>query len=470
MKKRAYSLQQIIYLLQNSVLQWQESPCGGSFRRLHPRNPVFKKRKTTSLVIVLVIYILAVQVHAQTPGTGKTVTPAVIKKNGIAADDGKTITPSETKENTKKTADGNTPADPKKPADNKTPADEKKPADDKKTLPAKDKSKEQMNEKQKADKISQTLDYGIQKDRKIAINMIKEVNDEQLKKNLLQKLASLAANDADMEIRKSAVTALGDHRSTENSQAVINALDDDNEDVKIAACYSIGKMSLAASKPKLIELLKKQDLANPSNLTDAIVIALGDLNSPEVIDYAIEGVKNIKNSKMLRERLILFIGKCGSPAQMDFLTGIYKDDEEDMTIRSYAVKSIAKLKLKDASPVIKEVIRDIDSYSFSKKKRYYDLYMQSVTALVELGDTDSIPLLMNSIRSDNADVRLKAIMLIKEFSDERTIDILKYKMKNDPSGKVRRAAQKALEEKGIIEKNSNKDNSTEIDEKNEDTE
>lgn len=343
-------------------------------------------------------------------------------------------------------------------------------SDEKKTSQTKEQSKEQISEKQKADKISQTLDYGIQKDRKIAINMIREINDEQLKKSLLQKLASLVSNDADMEIRKNAVTALGDHSSIENSAAVINALDDENDDVRIAACYSIGKMKLAESKPKLIEILKKQDLANPSNFTDAVIIALGDLNSPEVIDFAIESLKNIKTSKMIRERFTLFIGKCGSPAQKDFLVSLYKDDEEDMTIRSYAAKSIAKLKIKEAAPDIKEVIKDIDSFSFSKKKRYYDLYMQSVTTLVELGDTDSIPLLLNSIRSDNAEVRYKAVNLIKEFNDERTIDILKYKMKNDPSSKVRKAARKALEEKGIIEKESIKDNSTETDDKNEDTE
>ncbi len=352
----------------------------------------------------------------------------------------------------------------------KNPADLKKPADNKKTPPAKDKPKEQMDDKQKAEKITQTLDYGIQKDRKIAINMINEVKDEELKKTLLQKIATLATSDADMEIRKAAVTALGDHKSKENSQAVINALDDESEDVKIAACYAIGKMALGEAKPKLIELLKKQELGNSSNLTDAIIIALGDLNSPEVIDFAIEGLKNIKTSKMIRERLMLFIGKCGSAAQKDFLVGTYKDDEEDMTIRSYAVKSIAKLKIKEAAPDIKEIIKEIDSYNFTKKKRYYDLYMQSVTALVELGDTDSIPLLMNSIRSDNADVRYKAIILIKEFNDERTIDILKYKMKNDPSGRVRKAARKALEEKGIIDKDSAKDSSTETEEKNEETE
>jgi HEAT repeat protein len=404
------------------------------------------------IISIIIIQSLTFSLNAQTVDSGKKVAPATGKKTESIKNDTKSPTLTETKEEKQKLPDT------------------KKSADDKKTVPPKEQSKEQMSEKNKADKISQTLDYGIQKDRKIAINMIKEINDEQLKKTLLQKLASIISNDADMEIRKNAVTALGDHNSTENSQAVINALDDDNDDVRIAACYSIGKMKLVQAKPKLIEIVKKQDLANPSNFTDAVIIALGDLNAPEVIDFAIESLKNIKTNKMIRERLTLFIGKCGSAAQKDFLVTLYKDDEEDMTIRSYAVKSIAKLQIKEAAIDIKAVIKDIDSYSFSKKKKYYDLYMQSVTALVEFGDTDSIPLLMNSIRSDNAEVRYKAVILIKEFNDERTIDILKYKMKNDPSGKVRKAARKALEEKGAIEKESIKDYSTDSDEKNEDTE
>jgi HEAT repeat protein len=296
--------------------------------------------------------IPAFQLNSQTAETGKKIVPAVEKKTEAVKADGKNSTQTEKKESGKK------PQEVNKTADSKTPSETQIKADDKKTTPSKEQSKDQMNEKQKADKISQTLDYGIQKDRKIAINMIREINDEQLKKNLLQKLASLISNDADMEIRKNAVTALGDHNSTENSQAVINALDDDNDDVRIAACYSIGKMKLAGSKPKLIEILKKQDLTNPSNFTDAVIIALTDLNSPEIIDFAIESLKNIKTSKMVRERLTLFIGKCGSSAQKDFLVSLYKDDEEDMTIRSYAVKSIAKLKIKEAAPDIKEVIKD----------------------------------------------------------------------------------------------------------------
>ena len=187
-----------------------------------------------SIIIISLILISVLQLNSQTADPSKKVLPSPEKKTEA--------------EKINKTAG------------NKTPSETEKKSKDKKTASVKELSKEQMNEKQKADKISRTLDYGIQKDRKIAINMIKEINDEQLKKSLLQKLAAMISNDSDMEIRKYAVTALGDHNSIENSQAVIHALDDENDDVRIAACYSIGKMKLTASKPKLIEILKKQHL------------------------------------------------------------------------------------------------------------------------------------------------------------------------------------------------------------------
>jgi hypothetical protein len=42
-------------------------------------------------------------------------------------------------------------------------------------------------------------------------------------------------------------------------------------------------------------------------------------------------------------------------------------------------------------------------------------------------------------------VRLQAVKLIKDLKDKRTIDILKYKVKHDPSPKVQKAAREALE-------------------------
>lgn len=316
---------------------------------------------------------------------------------------------------------------------------------------------EVWDDNKKAEKIEATLEYGMQKDRKIAVQMINEIKDEQIKNRLLQKLESIIDNDSDIEVRKAAVTVLGDNKSLSAAPVLIKALDDPSEDIKIAACYAIGRVKADSAKQRLVEIYRKQDLKADSNLTDALIITLGELKAPDILDSAVTAGKDASTSRMIRERLIIYIGYTGSAAQKDFLVELYKDEEEEMLIRCYAIKSISKLKLKETTGDIKSVIKDIDSFPFNKKKKYYDLYMYSVTALVEMGDTDSISLLMNSLRSDNASVRLKAINLIKEFNDERTIDILKYKMKNDPSPKVRKASRKALEDKGIIEKGKEDD-------------
>lgn len=329
---------------------------------------------------------------------------------------------------------------------------------------------EEWDDAKKSEKIESTLDYGMQKDRKIAIMMINEIKDEQIKQKLIQKLVFIIENDSDIEVRKAAVTAIGDFKSEASTPALIKALDDNEDDIKIAACYALGRIKADSAKTKLVELFKKQDLEVDSNLTDAIITTLYEIKAPDIMDLAVKAAKENTNSKMIREKLIMYIGYTGSAAQKDFLVELFKNEEEDTAIRSYAIKSIAKLKLKEATPDIKEMIKEIDSYSFSKKKKYYDIYMYSVAALVEMGDTDSISLLLNSLRSDNTSVRLKALNLIKEFDDERTIDILKYKMKNDPSARIRKVAKKALQDKGLVEKgekDDNPDNNFEKDDKDE---
>jgi HEAT repeat protein len=349
---------------------------------------------------------------------------------------------------------------PAKEKSTETQKDDKKQierADKTETQSEKDKPKDESQETKKFKNIMQTLDYGIQKDRKAAIGMINDIKNESYKREILLKITSIATSDSDIEMRKSAITAIGDNKFSDGASAIIAGLEDEASDVKIAACYAVGKLKLQEAKDKLVEVLKKQDLSQSSNFTDAIIIALTELEAKDILEFAATEAKNQKNSKMIRERLLLYIGKCGSAEQFNMLTEIYKDDEEEMSIRSYAVKSMGRLKIKEAIPIIKEVVKEIDSYSFNKRKRYYDLYMQSVTALVELGDESSVSLLMNSLRSDNSDVRYKAILLIKDFNDERTIDILKYKMKNDPSAKVRNAARKALEDKGLVEKGAEKE-------------
>ena len=317
-------------------------------------------------------------------------------------------------------------------------------------------------DKMKVERIEKTLEYGVQKDRITAMNFIKSIKSDDMKKRVILKVINLIENDPNVEAKKTAITVVGDLKNREAIPALIKALDDKSDEIQIAACYALGRLEAHEAKEKVIVLLKKQDLGVSSNLTEALIILLTDLKAQDILDYAIESIKDHKTGKMARERFMLYIGKVGSAAQKNFLIELLNDETEDMTIRSHAVKALGALKIKESADDIKKLLNEIEEFPFKKKQSYYNLSMHAVTALVALGNTDSVELLMNSLRSDNAGVRLNAVNLIKDFDDERTIDILKYKMKYDPNERVKSAAKKALEDKGLIEKDKESDDKSAI--------
>jgi len=231
--------------------------------------------------------------------------------------------------------------------------------------------------------------------------------------------------------------------------------------------YALKNMNAAAAKDKLIHKLKEQKLENNSNFTDALIQTLGEMKAAELVPFAKESLENTKTHEGIKEDLVIFLGKVQSKDAKDVLLKIYKDQDADTTLRAYAVNSLSKLGMKEVTGDIKEEIKTIDSYDSKKRKNYYTLYLYSVAALARLGDQAAVPKLINALRSNSSQMRLKAITLIKEFKEKRTIDILKYKMKYDQNDKVRKQARKALEEMGVDIKDEKKEEDKK--EKNKDT-
>ncbi|MCP4137747.1 MAG: HEAT repeat domain-containing protein [bacterium] len=332
--------------------------------------------------------------------------------------------------------------------------DEKINAD--KTTPGSDPAKsaeEIKKEKEERDKIEKkvewietTLSFGIQKSRKDAINRMQLIKDESFKPRLVKLLTDIIENEIDVEVIIKAITIAGVLEAKETIPAITSKIDNESEDVQIAAVYGLKKLKADASKDKLVEKLKNQDMTKNSNLTLALLHTLGDFKAVELVKFASEKIDDTKTDKALRESLVLFLGQTESPEPKDFLIKLFKDDEENLTIRAYAVNSLAKLGIKEASPAINEVLKQIDTFPFKRRKKYFTLKIYSVSALVKLGNEQAYPRLLNSLKSNNASIRLRAVNLIKELKDKRTIDILKYKMKYDPNTKVRKAAEEALKE------------------------
>lgn len=303
-----------------------------------------------------------------------------------------------------------------------------------------------VTDEKRAQYIEETLDYGIQSERIDALNRIKLVKDEAQKKRIFERLVKVIENESDTQVKTKAVYIAGDQKVTGAVPGITKCLDDEDDDTVIAAAYALKLLKGVSAKEKLIAKLKEQDLGKNSNKTEAIIQTLGEFKAKEVMTTAIEAIKNPKTSKINKEAFILYLGNLETPEPKDILLELFKSPDEDPVIRSYAVNSLAKLGLKEVAPEILKVINEIDSYPFKKRSRYYTLYMYCITAVTALGDESVIPRLIESLKSNNPQVRIKSIQLMREIKDKRTIDILKYKMKYDPNTKVRKEAELAIKE------------------------
>ena len=304
-------------------------------------------------------------------------------------------------------------------------------------------------EKNKADWIIVTIERGIHKDRKSAINQILTIKDKSIKQSLGEKLIEVIKNEADLEVKVKAITVIGEIKVNKALPTLITLLNNEPDDVTVASVYAIKRIGDSSAKTDLIAKLKQQKLDNNTNLTEALIDTLGDFKAAELSAYATEAIKSTKTHQIIRELFVLFLGRIESKEPKNILLELLNDEDENEQIRAFAANSLANLKITEAIPDIEKVVQTIDSYQFSKKKKYNNLYVYCVSSLVKLGYEKSFPLFLNMLRSDNAVVRLKAISLIKDTKDKRTIDILKYKMLYDPSPKVQSAAKGALKELGI---------------------
>jgi len=303
-------------------------------------------------------------------------------------------------------------------------------------------------EKKKTEWIKKTIQYGIQDDRIEAIKSALTVKDPSNKNEIIKLLDELMPQEANPEVKKTAITVVSELKSNSSTSWIIAALNDNSEDVKITAVYAIDTLKATEAIPQLVSILKEQKFTENSNFTDALIRTLGKLKATQLKDFAIEHIKDTKTTDNLRQLLILFLGDLEDISSKDFLLGIVKDKDEYTTLRSYAAVALAKIGAKDTAGDILEIIKEIDSYPVNKRKDYYSFLMYCTAALVKMGDSNAIPRLMEALRSNNPVVRLRAVELMKDLKDKRTVDILKYKMQYDPSPKVQKAAKEALKEMG----------------------
>lgn len=433
--------------------------------------------KTYSLFIVLIIasLILSSAIYAEEAKSDATVnqkktqeTPKAAEKNAIDAKKSVTAAPPARKKsgdvNKKSKIEIKTTEKKAEIKVTKQKDPKEKAADEEKQ-----KAKQEERNKKKIEWIEKTLQYGVNKDRREAINAMLGMKSPEYRQRIENNLLNVLRTETDPELMVKAITVAGELKISAAAPEFKKKLDDDSEDVRIAAVNGLKHLNDTSANENIMNKLKAQDLSKDSNLTEAMITTLGDLKCGELRTFAETAIKEGKTTKNIRDLLVLSFGKVGTIESKDFLLKLARDEEEDKDVRAYAINSLSHIGIKESGKDINEIIKQIDSYPFKKKKEYYNLYMYCIAALAKLGDEGAFPRLMDSLKSDSAAVRLKAIKLIRESKDKRTIDILKYKSEYDPSPAVQKAAKEALEELGVAVKKDDGAAANESAEKSEDT-
>lgn len=307
----------------------------------------------------------------------------------------------------------------------------------------------EAEEQKRVQWIKDTIKFGIQKERREAINMILRIKTQACKEELYDLLLEILKEETNKDACVRILTVINEMKIKRGEAEVAARLDDESEDVVTAAVFALKSMEAVSFKDKLAAKLKEQKLSEDSKLTQALLSALGEFKAEELMPFVQEQLEGSDAASSVREQMTLFAGNIDTPQSKALLIKLYNNEEEELMIRCFAVRGLAKLGAKEHCADVNAALKTIDGYPFKKKQQYYNLVIYSVSALVKLGDETAVPRLMDSLKSDNASVRLRAVELIKETGDKRTIDILQYKMKHDSEAKVRKAAKEALESMGI---------------------
>ncbi len=247
---------------------------------------------------------------------------------------------------------------------------------------------------------------------------------------------------------------------------LINALADEDADVRRLAAIGLGELGDRKALPQLTRLLQRwRDLIVVDEaLVAATAEAVGKIGDPSAVSAllplleatdetvlmkTLAALRRIKApeagpamNRMLsdprpaiRRLTIDILGRSGDAAALEPLLEILRR-EPSRELRAIAARSLGELKLSAAIPVLEEALRD-----------EMVVRLQAVIALGRIKHKRSLPGLMAMLRDGAPEVRYQALLAIGRFGDPKAVKAVSVLlMDDDPM--VKRGAIAALEQLG----------------------
>lgn len=287
--------------------------------------------------------------------------------------------------------------------------------------------------------LERTLKYGTAAQKESIIDYI---NNKKIRSgdNLILKYFD---NEKDAAIKKKMSSALITFSNKRVIPYLLELFNKENrDDLKIFAIAQLTRLKYRDSYKLIMDNIDSEN----EMLTEAGLVALGEMEVVEVVDKLIEKLEKEKSDR-IRSQIILALANIKSEKAFNLLMSIFTNKDEKEIDRGYAITGLGYMKNKMAYDILSK-------YYINESSN--NIKMRIIDALGNLGYKEAVDILIESLKDNERNIRIggiRALGKLKAANTSDISDILKYKAEYDPDNKVREEAKRTLEE--LKEKNKN---------------
>ncbi len=146
-------------------------------------------------------------------------------------------------------------------------------------------------------------------------------------------------DDENLEVRLAAIWSLGYSGDIRAVDPLIQVLHDNNSNVREQAARSLGWLGDAKAMDPLIQVLHDNNL----DVRRAAVVALGDLHSNQAVESLIHVLRDYDEDPMVRKDAAESLYDLNDTRAMDTLIQLYNDDYENWYVRLASYDALEKL-------------------------------------------------------------------------------------------------------------------------------
>ena len=285
--------------------------------------------------------------------------------------------------------------------------------------------------------------FGHSKLRKLTLKKIERL-EEADQSQYHDMIVEFAREDLDPTVKAACLGTIGRLDLEAGRPVLVEALKEDNEDVRRASVRSISRLEYTPAAPALMELVKEADFKENNTLLISAIQTLGRLKHDDTAFFEGKG-EDPETHAEVKQVIALYFGTIESATAKEPLLKWLRDEDEQPLVRAYAANSLGKLKDPAAIEPLKETLEEIRSITNpGLRARLGRLRLNSMMALLRLGERSVEKEVLSMARDDDANVRLNTAKQMGDLQLTEGLPTLKYMADRDPSRSVQLAARKAV--------------------------